>query len=60
MVKTGKKKPLDFGPEAGLTPSREGADNFQRIINDTMVDGLVVINEKGIVLSINKACAKIF
>ncbi|MCH8082489.1 MAG: PAS domain-containing protein, partial [Proteobacteria bacterium] len=60
MVKTEKKKPLDFGPEAGLTPSREGADNFQRIINDTMVDGLVVIDEKGIVLSINKACTDIF
>ncbi|MCH8347063.1 MAG: PAS domain-containing protein, partial [Proteobacteria bacterium] len=60
MVKTGKKKPLDFGPEAGLTPSREGADNFQRIINDTMVDGLVVIDEKGIVLNINKAGAEMF
>lgn len=60
MVKTEKKKPLDFGPEAGLAPSREGADNFQRIINNTMVDGLVVIDEKGIVLSINKTCADIF
>ncbi|MCH8173097.1 MAG: PAS domain S-box protein, partial [Proteobacteria bacterium] len=35
-------------------------DRFLEITRETMVDGLMVINEKGIVLSINKACANIF
>lgn len=35
-------------------------DQYRRTVLDTMVDGLVVINEKGIVLNINKAGAEMF
>ncbi|MCH8348493.1 MAG: PAS domain S-box protein, partial [Proteobacteria bacterium] len=35
-------------------------DQYRRTVLDTMVDGLVVIDEKGIVLNINKAGAEMF
>lgn len=38
---------------------KEKAD-FMNVIDDTMADGLLVTDEKGKILSVNKSCMKIF
>jgi PAS domain S-box-containing protein len=52
-------KPLRGGPEISEALFEEGQEHFWKTVIDTMMDGLLVVDMEGVILSVNQAMEQI-